>query len=398
MGLYRRSGSCAPTVGAGLGRGPPAVKVLHLVKTLLVGGAEVHLLHLCRALRRLGVEIVVAHLEETAGWGTRSLVPDFERAGVRVVDLRMRGLFDPVAMLRLRRLLASERPTVLHTHLLRTDLVGAVGRTLHPSTPLVASIHDVYDIHWTTSWHARVFRAVWRRADALIAISHRVSDWLVTTVGIDPSRIRVVHYGIEVDPFEGTRISAGGDGRGADPVIGSIGRLEPRKGHDVLIRAMPAVVQAVPAASLLIAGNDPLGYGRELEEMVRAAGVEEHVKLVGYRDDVPGFLQELVVFAFASRAEGFGQVVVEAMAAGRPVVASAIAPISEIVADGETGMLVRSDCPEEFARAIVSLLRDPALARRMGERGLERVRTMFTVDRMAQETLAVYESVARRAA
>jgi glycosyltransferase involved in cell wall biosynthesis len=384
-------------VGAHRGRGSSAVKVLHLVKTLLVGGAEVHLLHLCRALRRLGVEVVVAHLEETAGWGTRSLLPDFEGAGIRVVDLHMRGLFDPGAVLRLRRLLVKERPAVLHTHLPRTDFVGAVGRALHPSTPLVASVHDVYDGHWPRPWQSWVSGKVWRRADAVIAISQRVSDWLVGTMGIDPSRIRVVRYGIDFERFERASTPADGDGAGAGRVVGSIARLEPRKGHDVLIRAMPAVLQAVPEALLVIAGNDPLGYGRELETIIRANGVAQHVKLVGYQDDVPGFLRGLAVFAFASRAEGFGQVVVEAMAAGRPVVASGIAPITEIVADGETGMLASPDRPEEFARAIVALLRDPAMARGMGERGLDRVRTKFTVDRMARETLAVYESVARAA-
>jgi glycosyltransferase involved in cell wall biosynthesis len=370
------------------------MKVLHLVKTLLVGGAEVHLLHLCRGLRRLGVDVVVAHLEETAGWGSRSLRPDFERAGVRVVDLRMRGLLDAGGLLRLRRLLALERPTVLHTHLLRTDLVGAVGRWLHPSIPLVASIHDVYSVHWTTPWPRWVFGAVWRRADVLIAISHRVRDWLVTTMGIDASRVRVVHYGIDIDQFEHVPTSAGAGESEDRCLIGSMARLEPRKGHDVLIRAMPSVLQAVPTASMVIAGNDPLGYGRELEAIVRACGLEGRVRLAGYRDDVPAFMRELAIFAFASQAEGFGQVVVEAMAAGRPVVASRIAPITEIVTDGETGFLVPPERPDEFARAIISLLRDPVTARRMGERGLARARAMFAVDRMARETLAVYEAVA----
>ncbi len=177
------------------------------------------------------------------------------------------------------------------------------------------------------------------------------------------------------------------------PVIGSIGRLEPRKGHENLIRAMPEILRDVPNALLLIAGHDPWGYGKELQALIDSLGLNGKVRLVGFQRDVTSFLHGSDVFAFATRSEGFGQVVIEAMAAGNPVVASNIAPISEIVLDGETGLLVEPNNPQAFGHAITFLLTHPEAARSMGRRGQERVRSYFSSARMSDETLLLYRGL-----
>jgi glycosyltransferase involved in cell wall biosynthesis len=176
-------------------------------------------------------------------------------------------------------------------------------------------------------------------------------------------------------------------------VIGTIGRLEPRKGQAGLIQAMPAVLHKVPNASLLIAGHDPWGYGQTLQALITELGLGERVQLVGFQDDVPAFLSGVDMFAFASRAEGFGQVLLEAMAAGRPVVASKLAPHTEIVVDGETGLLVQVDNPSAFAAGISWLLLHPEEAQRMGRRGQDRVYHYFSAERMAAETLVLYRTL-----
>lgn len=205
-------------------------------------------------------------------------------------------------------------------------------------------------------------------------------------------KVTVIYYGIEVEPF----IQANFDGRKnlrleGRVVAGSIGRLEPRKGHENLIRAMPAILQRAPNASLLIAGHDPWGYGKKLQALIEVLGFKGEVRLVGFQSDVPSFLHALDVFAFASRSEGFGQVVIEAMAAGKPVVASKTPPLTEIVVDGETGLLVELDNIQGFADAIARLLTHSEEARRMGKRGQELVRSRFSAERMSAETLSLYQ-------
>jgi glycosyltransferase involved in cell wall biosynthesis len=204
----------------------------------------------------------------------------------------------------------------------------------------------------------------------------------------------VIHYGIESERFVRSTShmqKAWALNRGA--VVGSIGRLEPRKGHDCLISSVPSVLERVPTASLLIAGHDPWGYGKNLQVLINSLSLTEQVRLVGFQDDVAAFLSALDVFAFASRAEGFGQVVIEAMAAGKPVVASRIPPLTEIVVDGETGILVEPDAPKVFADAIVWLLTHTAEAQEMGRRGQERVHSHFSVERMSAQTLSLYHTL-----
>ena len=169
----------------------------------------------------------------------------------------------------------------------------------------------------------------------MVCISHAVREWLVGR-GVPPDKARVIHYGIEPAKFSEPRVNLRAQwGLNDNAVVGSIGRLEPRKGHDLLIQAMPELCMRVPSARLLIAGHDPRGYGATLRRLIDRLGLGEKVRLVGFQNDVVSFLNALDVFAFASSSEGFGQVLVEAMAAAKPVVASKISPLTEIAVDGE---------------------------------------------------------------
>jgi glycosyltransferase involved in cell wall biosynthesis len=235
----------------------------------------------------------------------------------------------------------------------------------------------------------------YRRADTVIAISFAVKSWLQRDFGIPEERIRVIHYGIEAERFtlHGQREESSAQTRSHAAAIGSMGRLEAGKGFDCLIRAMKLVHSQVPRATLTIAGHDPLGYGESLRNLVSELRLSEQVRFVGFQSDAPAFLNSLDVFALASRTEGFGQVVIEAMAAAKPVVVSDIAPLTEIVESGVTGYLAGCGDPESFAAALISLLRDPARAAEMGRRGRRRVEEHFSAQRMADETLTLYQSL-----
>jgi glycosyltransferase involved in cell wall biosynthesis len=371
------------------------MKVLHLINTLSAGGAELHLLTLCRYLTRWGVDVVVGCLREQVE-GSRSLRPDFERDGIRVIDLQAYRRYDFGFPVRAVRLLKQEQPELLHTHLPRADFAGAIWHWLHPSIPWICSVHDIYNRSWSAEWSLALCSLLWRKADGLIAISHAVKDWLVEERHVPSEKVTVIYYGIEpkrfARPDADLRKTWGLEG---SPVVGSIGRLEPRKAHDRLIRAMPALLEQVPNTSLLIAGHDPWGYSKDLHELIEELGLEEQVRLVGFQADVASFLGALDVFAFATRSEGFGQVVVEAMAAGKPVVTSKIAPLTQIVVDGETGLLVEPEKPGTFARAISWLLIHPEEARRMGMQGRERIYSHFSAEKMVAKVMSLYEELAR---
>lgn len=369
------------------------MKIFHLINTFSAGGAEFHLLALCQHLQKMGATVMVACLRERVR-GSRSLWPDFAQAGIPVINLEADRRYDGRFIASLVRLLKEVRPHIVHTHLPRADFAGAIGRVLYPRMRWVCSVHDIYSKSWSGHWTLPLFGHLWRRADGLIAISQAVKDWLVMEWCIPAEDVTVIHYGIDAERFGMQQRASGSRAdRHRGRVIGSIGRLEPRKGHEHLIRAMPQILQQVPQASLRIAGHDAWGYRRVLQGMIAELGLARNVQLLGFQDDVPAFLRTLDVFALASHSEGFGQVTIEAMAAARPVVASRIPPLTEIVLEGETGLLMEPENPKAFAEAIGWLLRHPRQAEAMGEYGQERVWSYFAAERMATQALALYHRV-----
>ncbi|HXV78451.1 MAG TPA: glycosyltransferase [Candidatus Binatia bacterium] len=362
-----------------------------MINTLSVGGAEMHLLTLCRHLKRQNVEVVVACLREQVK-GSRSLRVDFEREGIKVIALNADSRYDYHFFGKIARVLMEECPDVLHTHLPRADLAGAFACLLNPSVAWVCSVHAIYSQDWSGRWTLPLIRCLWRRADTMLCISHAVKDWL-TQQGMPPQKARVIYYGIEMKLFSQPTVRLGDQwSLNGQKVIGSIGRLEPGKNHECLIAAMPQVCKSVPNAILLIAGHDPWGYGETLTKLIGELGLAQKVRLVGFRNDVVSFLNALDVFALASNSEGFGQVLVEAMAMVKPVVASRIPPLTEIVVDGETGLLVDRN-PKAFAQALIHLLLEPSTGARMAAQGRERVSQCFTAEKMSRETALLYEEL-----
>jgi glycosyltransferase involved in cell wall biosynthesis len=364
------------------------LRVLHLVNTLSAGGAELHLLALCRAQREASIDPVVACLRENVV-GSVSLRGRFEALGIPVLRLCADNRIDWRFVAKLPRLIREQRIDLVHTHLPRAD-IGAMAVRRMLGVPVVASVHGLYCDRWFGRMARPAMAFAYRSADAVIAISGRVADWLCDDLGLPPSRVHRIHYGIDPTPFR--RALEAGSASGF--VIGSVGRLEPGKGFETLIQALPLVRDAIPTARLRIAGHDPLGHGPRLTELARSLGLADGaVELVGFVGDVPRFLSEIDVFAFASTSEGFGQVVIEAMAAERPMVVSNIAPLTEIVVAGTTGVLAAPGDAGAFGRAIRSLLERPSWARTMAAEGARRVETTFTIDVMLERTVSVYRGL-----
>jgi glycosyltransferase involved in cell wall biosynthesis len=234
------------------------------------------------------------------------------------------------------------------------------------------------------------------RQDLIIAISDHIARFTVSRGVRHPARVRRVYHGIEPTltralEHEGQRIR-GELGIGRDDfVVGNVGRLALQKGQRHLVAAMPALLEQVPHTHLLIAGAGDLeDY---LRDLALEFGVAERVHVLGARKDVPALMHAIDVFAMPSIWEGFGIVLLEAMAAGRPIVASRVATIPEVVVDGETGVLVPPGAPSALAQALGTLARDAARAKRMGEAGRERLRRQFSIEKMVGDTETLYREL-----
>ena len=239
---------------------------------------------------------------------------------------------------------------------------------------------------------------LWHLADGVVAVSEPVRQWSIDRLGVKPERTHTIAHGIDIDGPDDT--APGQDVRSTDGAIrhsiGAIGRYEARKGHETLIRAMVSILKDVSNAELRIAGHDPWGHGNVLRELIRDLHLEEHVKLLGFMSDKNAFFADIDVFAFASRSEGFGIVLLEAMAAGKATVVSNISPLNEIICPGKSGLIAERDDVTCFADAIVSLFRNPDYLRSIAEEGKRRVATEFSEARMVQRTLQYYRDIVSR--
>jgi glycosyltransferase involved in cell wall biosynthesis len=337
------------------------VEVTHVHRIGGIGGSERHLLTLLPALAARGVDVRFVGLDMP---GADPFYVELEVPYERVTrPWQLRGA------------LKRARGDLVHTHLVHADVYGAVST----GTPTVSTKHNP-DPFRAGPWRF-VERVLARRARRIIAISEAVKRFSVDEVGLRAEKIEVVHYGLDAlpEPWAENPELPLGDG----PLLLCVARLAPQKGVDVAIRALPSV----PDATLLVLGEGP--ERARLEALAHELGVTDRVVMPGRVGDVAALYKRCNVVVHPARWEGFGLAMLEAMLAGRPVVAARAGSAPELVADGETGYLVSRDDPAALAEATTQALSN---GERLGAAGLARAKAEFSVERMTQRTVAVYES------
>ena len=357
-----------------------------------VAGGQLVALAVARAARARGDDVLV--LAPFRGRFTELV----EAGGMRVELVDVSRTFRLGGAVGLARLLRRERIDVLHTH------TAVAANVLSRLAGRIAGVPVVSHLHIENHFRSQpVARAVLRSLDnatarlaaRVVAVSQDTRAALVRQ-GYPPGRVEVVPNGIAVPPPReptGRLREELGLPPGA-PLVGEIARLCDVKGQRELIRALAKL----PDVHAVLVGDDLERNGAYRELLVRearTAGVGDRVVLTGYRPDVPEILDELDVVALPSWIEGLPLVLLEALAHGRPVVATPVGGTPELVVDSETGLLVPPRDPEALAAALRRLLDDPVLAARLGEAGRERVRDRFSVEAMTARLLALYDEVAR---
>ena len=366
----------------------PRLRLLHLLSGGTVGGCEQHVLSLLAGLDRdrydPSVAFFVAEPDDAA-----PMAPAFRAAGVRVFDLGARRRADPGALLRLGRLIRRGRFDVVHAHSLQAELAAVLWTRFLGHVPVVLrTVHNTDDFY-VRQPYATLARLSAHGLDRIVVISDAVGRYLRDSARLPEHKIVRIHYGLDPTPFARN----GHAPRDRPPTIGVVARLAPQKGHRVLFDALPRVLARVPETRVRVVGHEELSTVAELRAYAAARGVADHVEFEGFRADVPALLHELDLFVLPSLWEGFGLVLLEAMAAGRPVVATAVGPVPEVVADGETGLLVPPGDPAALAEAILRVLGDPGLAERLGRAGRDRVQRTFRLEQMVARTDALYREL-----
>jgi glycosyltransferase involved in cell wall biosynthesis len=243
---------------------------------------------------------------------------------------------------------------------------------------------------------AKVRRYELDRVDAVIAISRQVEESLIAG-GVTASRVRTLYSGIDLSGNQPTPNGQAirqmiGAPNGA-VLLGTIANLFPRKGYEVMLRALPAIIRTVPTVQYLIVGSDESGYADRLERLAQELKIADHVHMVGFQDPVQPFLAALDLYVHPALMEGFGIAVVEAMAMGKAVVATTTGGLPEVVAQGETGLLVPPGDAESLAVAVVSLLEDQVRREQMGRNGMVRAQERFSLAASVMQMEQLYGEV-----
>lgn len=366
------------------------MRVLHIQKVNGIGGSERHLLSLLPGLAEAGLEVRMC---VAATGRARDFTDRLGELGVPHSVVRAGPHANPLLVGALMREIRRFQPDLVHTHLIHADLHGQLAARL-AGVPAVSSVHGAPSFYRREPYRgARRIAGGW--AQRTIAISEHVRHFVEDLSLSRGGAVRVVPYGIDASGWvaaNGERASTR-SALGLEPgdvAIGVASRLIPGKGHGFLFEAYAKASREVARLRLLVAGDGPLR-----PDLERAAqGMGDRVQFLGFVADVMPFMNACDVFAFPTQpelGEGFGLAALEAMAAARPVIATAVGSLPEIVQPQRTGLIVDPRSVEDLAAALVRLADSATLRRELGEHGRRRARIVFSLEAMVERTLAVYD-------
>ncbi len=286
------------------------------------------------------------------------------------------------------RLLWDYKPDVFHAHLVwpLACKFGLLSALVARVPAVVATVHLFLSCDLDPSIRLQ-HRIIAAKMGRYLAVSHAVARQLDETLPWLSGKVKVIHNGIHwlpfASPMDGQKL-ARSNALDQKPIVLTVARLDQQKGHHYLLEAAPQV----PQARFIFAGDGP--ERSSLQAHARVLGLEDRVLFLGHRTDIPELLSQCDLFVLPSLYEGLPLAVLEAMAAGKPVVATSVGGTEEAVVPGETGLLVSPADPQSLAQAIQALLMDPVWGERMGQCGRARVRQAFSSERMVQEVTQVY--------
>lgn len=368
------------------------LKILHVINTLQIGGAEVQLINLIRNLdggRFISIVCCIVH--------SGPLASDLEKLGIKLVVLGQRWKLDPRILLPLYRLIRKEHIHIVHTHMFHAGLWGRIASIITRAPVVIATEHGLNP--WKRYTHIAVNRILSKFTDQITVVSDAGKRIRIERERIESKRITVVNNCVDLALFDGRIHHHDNNVRqefgieADEPVIGFVGRLQEVKGINYLVEAVAKVKTVIPKIKLLIIGDGPLR--KELEAHVQRLELSGQVIFAGYRRDIPRVLETLDLFVLPSLREDMPLSLIEAMAMGKAVVATKVGGIPEVAVDGQTGILVSSQNEEALAEAISQILLNRQYLSGMGSAGRRCVEEKFSAEIIVRQIQELYIRLAQ---
>jgi glycosyltransferase involved in cell wall biosynthesis len=371
-------------------------RILHLITHLGVGGAQDNTLLTVEGLSREHYEVHLAAGQDYVDWEERARGCSDAFFTFPTLRHPIHPLNDMQALYRIKDFIQEHNYHIVHTHSSKAGILGRIAARW-AGVPIV--VHTIHGFPWHD------YMALWRRrlyilserytaslSDALITVSDLNKQEALNLKLAPPAKFTTIYSGIDLSAFD-LKVDRSEKclALGLDPdspVVGTVGRLSKQKAPSDFVAAAKQVLTYLPESQFIMVGDGPL-----VEEVRRAIGDEQRIKMLGFRADVPEILSILDVFALSSRWEGLGRALTEAMIMGLPVAATSVNGVPEIVTHGETGLLSAPEAPMELAQNIRWLLEHPDEAARIGQRARKRVVPAFSARRMVERIEALYEQL-----
>jgi glycosyltransferase involved in cell wall biosynthesis len=353
-----------------------------------------------------GAEAVILNLSHTLKQGPHSSVlgvfsnsanPNLQlhevaiREGIESHVIACKGQVDPSVFAGIRELAARAGADIVHAHGYKADIYTyfALRAT---GTPLVSTCHTWYDNNPVVTLYGWADRLILRNYAAVVAVSDEVKKRLLEA-GVREDRVHLVRNGIDLRPFNNA-VPSLRDNSLPDrpPLVGLIGRLSIEKGVDIFLQAAARVLAELPCTTFVVVGEGP--DRDKLESLIDELKIRKNATMLGRRDDMPSVYASLDIMVSASRQEGLPMAILEGMASGLPLAATAVGAVPTVVFDGRTGVLLPPEDPQLVASAIVKLLRDSTERKRLGAAARKLIEDEFSAARMTDDYLRVYEATA----
>ncbi|MFH1097647.1 MAG: glycosyltransferase [Candidatus Desantisbacteria bacterium] len=363
------------------------VRVMHLLHSLETGGLEKGTSTL---INNMNPEIFEPSICCLSGLGYSLKL--IKKEGVKIFDMKTGESHEPFLFLRLAKLFKEQRIDILHAKGWPALFDGVLGARIAGVPVVIYSEHgknidDFFEIKKRRVWTRRLLAPF---IDKIVTVSEDLKRGLINITRLNEKQIVCVHNGVEfpdvcVENEQKKREIGVEQG---DVLVGTVGRLDPVKNFDVFIKSAEGILKEFPQVKFLLIGDGQIRG--ELELLVSELGLGNHVIFLGERNDVAELLKIMDMFVLPSKSEGLSNTILEAMSAGLPVVATNVGGNSELVIDGETGILIQPGDASVLVAAISTLLRDDEKRRKMGKAGFRRAKKEFSIEKMVKSYEELY--------
>jgi glycosyltransferase involved in cell wall biosynthesis len=362
------------------------MKILHIISSGGMYGAEAVILNMSRALNE-------SSHSSSLGVFSNSANPNLQlheaatAQGVESHLISCVGQIDRTVPPSIRELANRTDADVVHAHGYKADIYCYFALR-GSGVPLVSTCHTWYDNDLTVSLYGKADRFTLRSYAAVVAVSEDVRQRLLKA-GVRKEKIHIVRNGIDLRPFDNAAPSLHNLSSQSASTVGLIGRLATEKGVDIFLRAAARVLKELPATNFVVVGEGP--DREQLELLIDELQIRNNLFMLGRRDDMPGVYASLDIMVSASRREGLPMAILEGMASSRPVIATAVGAVPDVIVDGSTGVLVPSENIEALASKIVTLLNNRTQRESLGAAAKKLVEQEFSAERMTADYLHIYE-------